>query len=236
MTRGTAPRRLIPMLAHSWRLWGRRSGPAARATSALDTVARPCLVQPVPSDGCRLGLAAAAAATALLLAAALAPLAGCRSRAPQPRAGQAVEAAAPTPAPVRAYLFFPGDDTLLHREVRTLAELPEAPAPRLRAVLEELIAGSREGLAPAFPWAATVEAVFFDRDGNAYVDLGAPPAGGLAGASTEVMLVYAVVNTVVANTRGVERVQLLFGGNEVATLGSVDLSRPLAPQPQLVAQ
>jgi hypothetical protein len=81
-----------------------------------------------------------------------------------------------------------------------------------------------------------VEAVFVDGAGNAYVDFSYPPADALQGTSAEVMTVYAVVNTVVANCKGIQRVQLLFGGREVPTLGNLDLSRPLAPQPQLVAE
>ena len=46
---------------------------------------------------------------------------------------------------------------------------------------------------------------------------------------------YAVVNTVVANGGGISRVQLLFGGREVATFGNVDLSRPLPPSLDIVA-
>ena len=177
-----------------------------------------------------------AAAVALAALATLAvALAGCRERAPGTAQPQGAAAGA-TPVPVRVFLFFPADDTLLHREVRTLPELPDATTSRIRAVLEELLAGSQEGLAPAFPWAAAVQAAFVDRDGNAYVDLSLPPADALQGTSAEVMMVYAVVNTVVANCKGLERVQLLFGGREVSTLGNLDLSRPLAPQPQLVAE
>lgn len=177
----------------------------------------------------------AAAVTSFVVAVSVALLAGCRERAAQPAQSDGGPAAA-TPVTTRAYLFFPGDDTLLHREIRMLPELPEATTSRIRAVVEELLAGSQEGLAPAFPWAASVEAVFVDRAGNAYIDLSAPPADALQGSSAEVMLVYAVINTVVANCKGLERVQLLFDGREVATLGNLDLSRPLAPRPQLIAQ
>jgi hypothetical protein len=160
---------------------------------------------------------------------------GCRREAAHPALPQAAPAQ-PTPVLARVFLFFPGDDTLLHREIRPLAELPDATAARIRTVVEELLAGSQEGWAPAFPWAATVENVFVDGAGNAYVDFSPPPADAFGGSSEEVMLAYAVVNTVIANCRGIERVQLLFGGREVPTLGNLDLSRPLAPQPQLVAQ
>jgi len=180
---------------------------------------------------------ATAAPTLALVALALL-LPGCREKRP-PAASAQAGAEAPTPPPSRVFLFFPGDDTLLHREVREVREVPEIPGAttsRVRAVIEELLAGSQNGLPPALPWAATVEAVFVDRGGAAYVDFSSPPEDLVQGSSLEVMLVYAVVNTVVANCPGVERVQLLFGGREVATLGHLDLSRPLPARPQLVAK
>jgi hypothetical protein len=175
------------------------------------------------------GVLAAGAALAGLIALA----GGCRGRqvAPPP-----VEAAAtPTPEPVLLVLFFPGDDDFLHRERREIPELPASGPSRVRAVVEELLAGSREGFAPAFPWPATLEAAFVDGHGNAYVDFTSPPADAVEGTSTELAMAYATVHTVVANCPGVVRVQLLFGGHQVGTFGHLDLSRPLAPRPELVA-
>jgi len=43
------------------------------------------------------------------------------------------------------------------------------------------------------------------------------------------------VNSIVANCPDVRRVQLLFAGRQVKTLGHLDLSRPLAPSLELVA-
>lgn len=176
-----------------------------------------------------------AAAPVLLAAVAALVTLDCRPREPRPAAAPAVEAAAPTPVPTRVFLFFPGDDTLLHREVRDVPDLAASGTSRIRAVVEELVAGSQSGLAPALPWAATVDAVFVDRGGNAFVDFSPPPEGVVQGSDTEVMLAYAVINSVVANCTGIERVQLLFGGREVPTLGHLDLSHPLPARPQLVA-
>ncbi len=175
-----------------------------------------------------------AAAQALLAAVAGLSLLECRAR-PAGEVATSAGQAAPAPVTTKVYLFFPGDDTLLHREIRDVPELPAATTTRIRSVLEELLAGSQSGLAPAFPWAATIDAVFVDRDGNAYVDLSPPPEELVQGSDAELMLVYAVVNSVVANCVGVQHVQLLFGGHEVKTLGHVDLSRPLEARPQLVA-
>ncbi|HVN75785.1 MAG TPA: GerMN domain-containing protein [Thermoanaerobaculaceae bacterium] len=157
-------------------------------------------------------------------------------RPPAPPAPAPAPAAVPTPVPGKLVLFFPGDDAMLHREAREVPELPAGELPRIRLVLDELTAGSHEGLAPAFPWPATVQAVFLDREGDAFVDLAPPPADVPAGSEIEVTLAYATVNSVVANCPGVRRVQLLFGGHEVPTLGHLDLSHPLAPNLGLVAQ
>jgi len=172
----------------------------------------------------------------LVLAAAASLLVpGCRGRGAAPVPETPGEAGAPAAPAEQIVLFYPGDDTLLHRERREVPELPAAVPPRIKLVVGELLAGSREGRPAAFPWMATVEAVFVDRAGNAFVDLSAPPEGAIEGTADEAAVVYAVVESVVANCPGVERVQLLFDGSEVATLGHLDLSRPLAPRPELVA-
>ena len=174
------------------------------------------------------------AVTVLTLAALVAmTLPGCRrpANAPPPES----PTPAPTPIPASLVLFFPGDDAMLHREAREVPELPEAMAARVKLVMDELVAGSHQGFAPALPWAATVQAVFLDRAGNAWVDLSPPPADAVTGTDGELDLTYATVNSVVANCPGIQRVQLLFGGEQVTTLGHLDLSRPLLPDPALVA-
>lgn len=161
------------------------------------------------------------------------------SRKPQaPAPGAPPSQATPIPALVARtlVLFFPGDDTMLHRESREVPELPAGLPPRIRLVIEELLAGSRNGYAPVFPWAATVQAVFLSRDGNAYVDLSPPPPGVVAGTEGELVLAYATANSVVSNCPGVKCVQVLLGGRQVGTLGHLDLSRPLAPNMELVAR
>lgn len=143
---------------------------------------------------------------------------------------------APTPAPANLVLFFPGDDGLLHRESREVHGLPTALPARARLVMEELISGSAKGFAPVFPWPITVEETFADDQGNVFVDFSSPPVATVGGTSTELMLVFATVNSIVANCPGSERVQVLFAGREVKTLGHLDLSTPLRPRPDLVAR
>ncbi len=173
---------------------------------------------------------------AVLVLAALAAVVLLARRAPRPPVQPASAAtAAPTAVPAQIVLFFPGDDDLLHRETREVPALPAAPASRVRLVVEELVTGSHTGLAPAFPWTATVETVFVDHGGDAFVDFSPPPADAVEGTATEMAMAYATANTVAANCPGIARVQLLFGGRQVETFGHLDLSKPLRPQPALVA-
>jgi hypothetical protein len=159
---------------------------------------------------------------------------GCGGRS-QP-AGGVSEVATPEPVVMSTVtLFFAGEDGLLEREAREVADLPEAGPPRIRVIVAELLAGSHDGRAPVIPWPATLHAAFVDRSGCAYLDLSAPPRGIVEGTATETALIYGLVHSVVTNCPGVERVQLLFDGSEVTSLGHIDLSRPLAPRPELVA-
>lgn len=135
----------------------------------------------------------------------------------------------PTPAPEqRVILLFAGGDGLLHPELRSVP-LPEEVHERIRVVMRELFAGPANSsrLAPVIPYQATVGAIFVDQRGTAFVDLTAPPEP-LTGSSTELMLAYGVVDSIILNCPEVTAVQILFGGHEVPTLtGHLDLSRPL---------
>jgi hypothetical protein len=140
-----------------------------------------------------------------------------------------------TETPAKLVLFFPGDDGMLHRELHDVPHLPVDSLPRIKLVMDELLAGSHSGLAYPVTWAADVQAVFLDQKGSAFVDLSPPPPDAVQGTDGELMLIYAIVNSIGANCPAVARTQILFGGREVSTLGHIDLSRPLAPMPELVA-
>lgn len=141
----------------------------------------------------------------------------------------------PTPAPEqRVILLFLGADGMLHPELRSVPLPAELPA-RIRVVLDELLTGPSSALASALPYAATIGPVFVDGHGTAFVDLTAPP-GPLDGSHTELMLAYAVVDSVLLNCPELRAVQLLFDGHEVDTLtGHLDLSRPLVLNKRFIA-
>jgi germination protein M len=143
----------------------------------------------------------------------------------------------PTPAPEqRVVLLFAGNDGLLHPELRSVP-LPAEVHERIRVVLTELLAGpgARGQLTPVVPYPATIDAVFVDQQGNAFIDLSAPPEP-LTGLSTELLLTYGIVDSVILNCPEVTAVQLLFGGHEVPTLtGHLDLSKPLVLNKRFIA-
>ena len=164
-------------------------------------------------------------------------LQGERPRVDQPEVLEVEELPTPTPAPEqRVILLFTGGDGLLHPELRSVP-LPEEVHERIRVVMNELLAGPRSAprLASPVPYQASLEAVFVDERGNAYVDLTAPPER-LAGSNTELLLAYAVVNSIILNCPEISAVQILFGGREVDTLtGHLDLSKPLVLNRRFIA-
>ena len=103
--------------------------------------------------------------------------------------------------------------------------------------MRELLAGptNTSRLAPVVPYEAAMEAVFVDQQGNAFVDLTAPPEE-LNGSSTELLLAYGVVDSIILNCPEIIAVQILFGGHEVPTLtGHLDLSKPLVLNKRFIA-
>jgi hypothetical protein len=178
--------------------------------------------------------AAASGAVAVLLAAALSG--GCRREEERPQAvGPQGEPVATERAVVS--LHFPGEDGYLHVERREV-ELPRGGDPRLEAVLGALLGGPRQNeLAPLFESGVTLGNAFVDSHGIAYVDLSAegqssPPASGSA---LELVRVYALVNTALANDERVRSVVLLWNGTQRQTFaGHVDTLHPLTADHGLV--
>jgi hypothetical protein len=141
----------------------------------------------------------------------------------------------PTPQPESSIiLLFAGSDGLLHPELREVT-LPADVYERASLVVRELLAGPNEKLVRVVPYDASLNALYLDGEGRAFVDLTTPPQG-LEGSHIELMLVYGIVNSVLVNCPELTAVQLLFGGSEVPTLtGHLDLSRPLLLNKRLIA-
>ncbi len=136
-------------------------------------------------------------------------------------------------------LFFETPDMLLGREERNVA-LPENPAGALSIVARELVKGSSNAAVPrVFPPDTVVRGAFLLPDGTAFVDLGGPTLtqGWGTGSHQELMAVYSVVETVVANFPEAKKVRILVNGEPAETLaGHVSLRRALTPMPSLEAR
>jgi len=151
----------------------------------------------------------------------------------------------PTPAPgpeqeaarrinVRLYFEAPQTDGLLPEE-RSIVFSSDL-AQQLKGLVQELAAGSQTGLLPTLPEGTRVLEVFVTAQGSAYVNLSREAAELPGGSRTELLTVYSIVNSLVANFPAVKRVQILLEDRVVKSLsGHVDLSRPLAADMTLVA-
>lgn len=108
---------------------------------------------------------------------------------------------------------------------------------RVRACLEELARGPvAESLRALLPSEAPVRHVFLDGRGQVYVDLGASLRSELAGrdSDSQRLVVFSIVNTLLANFEELGAVQLLFEGRDGPRLPGVDLDRPLGARLDLV--
>ena len=96
------------------------------------------------------------------------------------------------------------------------------------AVVRGLLDGPRTDLTSPFPAGSEVRAFFIADDKTAYVDLNdAFVENHPGGITAELITVYCLVNSLVANLPGVEAVQILIGGDTPSTLaGHVDLTSP----------
>jgi hypothetical protein len=171
---------------------------------------------------------------ALLLAAA----AACR-REPEPAAASRP---APEPAAIQALvatLYFPGEGGHLRAEPREL-HAPTRAEDRVKSVVEALLAGPQgDGLARPLAAGVVAGPVYLSAEGVAFVDLEAQEVKlPLAlGSTDERLAVWSFVNSVAASVPEARRVVLLWNGTQPATLaGHLDLTRPLAPDPGLVAR
>jgi spore germination protein GerM len=105
----------------------------------------------------------------------------------------------------------------------------QAPFDRVRASLQELIAGPTGNALRTVSAEVKIREVFIDDQGTAYVDfseaLSQTHPGGLW---AEMLTLRSIMQTLVANVPEIKRVQILIEGREVETLaGHIDIRRPL---------
>ena len=148
--------------------------------------------------------------------------------AEEARPGHDEEGAGHVERTINVKLFFQAADRPgLAMEERTVPFSSDLAA-QLRAVVGELIRGSKSGLVATLPPETKVLEVFVSARGVAYVDLSKEASQGTAGSHDELLSVYSIVNSLTANFPAVRRVQILLEDRPTDTLaGHVDLSRPL---------
>jgi spore germination protein GerM len=105
----------------------------------------------------------------------------------------------------------------------------QTPFDRVRASLQELIAGPKGNALRTVSAEVKIREVFIDDQGTAYVDFSEAlsrthPGGPWA----EMLTLRSIMQTLVANVPELKRVQILIEGREVETLaGHMDIRRPL---------
>lgn len=137
---------------------------------------------------------------------------------------------------ISARLYFASPDSVgLLAEERTIA-FSDDLAVQLRTLVEELVAGPRTPLLPTLPPETRVLEVFVTARGVAFVNLSGEAASQPGGSKSELLTVYSIVNSLVANFPAIRRVQILLEDRMVTSLGGhIDLSRPLPADMTLVA-
>ena len=111
------------------------------------------------------------------------------------------------------------------------------PGDRAKQIIADLISGptSDDCLRAVSP-STRLRQVYVLSDGTAYLDFSSELTEGVGGGSmTELLTVYAIVDSVALGVREVKRVAILINGRPLETMnGHLDLRRPLKPNPRLI--
>lgn len=101
------------------------------------------------------------------------------------------------------------------------------PTSYCRMLVEALTKGPTGDLIKTVPDGARVLAVYVTTDKTAWIDLSREVSAGPGGIRSEIMALYAIVNTVVLNMPEVDQVKLMIEGQEAETLsGHIDIRFP----------
>ena len=158
----------------------------------------------------------------------------------RPRPAQtspATAATAPT-AHITATLYYASQNGDSLVAVRREVPLAEGLVAQGRQIVAAQLEPAPTPYVSVIPMGTSLRAFYVTERGEAFVDLSAQISSGHPGGSlTELLTVYALVNTVTANLPAVQRVQILVEGKEVDTIaGHVDVRRPLQTDLSLVVE
>lgn len=136
---------------------------------------------------------------------------------------------------VRLYFASPDADYLKVEARKILRE--EKITDEATVLVGELIKGPRGNLDPTIPPEAQLRELYIvPEEECAYLDFNQAfrtnHPGGSAG---ELLTIYSLVNTLIDNLEGIERVQILIEGKTIETLaGHIDTTKPLSRNAPLV--
>jgi len=143
------------------------------------------------------------------------------------------------PATNDIVLLFPGpEDDLLHAEKRSVLPI-DSPEDRVKQCLEELVRGPtpHPGLLAAVPDGVQVREIYILPNGTAWADFSSELIKKGAGSTRELLTLYAIVDTVALNVRGISRFGILVEGRPRETLlGHVFTGQPIAPDFEYVEE
>jgi germination protein M len=137
-----------------------------------------------------------------------------------------------TPGATEISLYFADAEALkLSAEKRTVNQA-ENTVEQIRLVVLELIKGPTTALVSTVPKGTSVQEVFLDEKGCAYVDFSrAISERHPGGTSSELVTIASIVNTLATNfPEEIRKVRILIDGKEAETIaGHIDISRPIFP-------
>jgi len=129
---------------------------------------------------------------------------------------------------VRLYFASPDADYLNIEARKILRE--EKITDEATVLVGELIKGSRGNLDPTIPPGSELHELYIvPEEKCAYLDFNqAFQTNHPGGSAGELLTIYSLVNTLIDNLEGIERVQILIEGETIETLaGHIDTTKPL---------
>lgn len=142
----------------------------------------------------------------------------------------------PISGTMKAHLYFTDQNhQVLRAEERVLGR-PDTAAGRARALIQALIEGPKSELVPTLPPKTQLLALYVTPDGAAYVDLdGTIRDEHPGGTWSELLSIFAMVNTLALNLEDVEKVKILIEGREAETMaGHIDIRLPFQPNIMMI--
>jgi spore germination protein GerM len=178
---------------------------------------------------------------AILVAAAGVTWSLMRLFSPAPNPTPATTVTAPPPAEtahITATLYYGSSDGRALVPVRRDVPAATSAVDQGRQILAVQFQDAPQPYLQVVPKGTKLRSFYVTDRGDAFVDLSGDVVSAHPGGSlTELLTVYAIVNSVTANLPAVQRVQLLVEGKEVDTIaGHVDVRRPLEKDATLVRE